>query len=124
MVTALCCTAWKKIFKVWELRNTHVHGHNAVTAAAATKKKLFRMIKLLHSRQNEALEHDRHYLIPDLPNLFPATTPTIMQNWLNTYKLVLLGSFEISATKAVANTRHLHYYFPSMHIPPKCNPIP
>jgi hypothetical protein len=45
MVTALCCTVWKKIFEVWELRNMHVHGHDAVTAAAATKKKLFTKIK-------------------------------------------------------------------------------
>jgi hypothetical protein len=38
MVTTLCCTVWKKIFEVWALRNTHIHGHDAVTAAAATKK--------------------------------------------------------------------------------------
>jgi hypothetical protein len=78
MVTALCCTVWKKIFEVWELRNTHVHSHDTVTAAAATKKKLFTKIKLLHSRRNKALEHDRQYLIPDLQNFFQTATPTIM----------------------------------------------
>jgi hypothetical protein len=124
MVTALCCTAWKKIFEGWELRNTHVHGHDAVTAAAATKKKLFTKIKLLNSHQNEALEHGRQYLIPDLRNFFRTATPTTMQNWLNTYEPVHLESFSISAMRAVANIRRLHHYFPSTRIPPKRNPKP
>jgi hypothetical protein len=76
MVTALCCcTVWKKIFKVWELCNTHAHGHNAVTAAAATKKKLFTKIKLLHSPCNKALEHDSQCVIPDLRKFFRTATP-------------------------------------------------
>jgi hypothetical protein len=72
----------RKCLKSWELRNTHVHGHDAITAAAATKKKLFAKIKLLHSRRNEALEHDRQYLILNLCNFFRSATPTTMQNWL------------------------------------------
>jgi hypothetical protein len=88
MVTALCCTAWKKIFEVWELCNAHVHGHDAVTAAAATKKQLFTKIKLLHSRQNEALEHDHQTRPPIfnpgspqlLPNCYPYNNAKLAQH--------------------------------------------
>jgi hypothetical protein len=57
MATVFCGTAWNKIFEVWQLRNTHVHGHNTATkVVAATKKKLlFLKMKLLHTWLNKVL---------------------------------------------------------------------
>jgi hypothetical protein len=38
LATALCSTAWNKIFDVRKLRNTHLKGHNTATKVAAAKE--------------------------------------------------------------------------------------
>lgn len=103
-------TIWSEWYKLWETRNSAVHGTDAASQRAIQRTHLLRRLSELYSR--------RRQVEPSLVEVFdiPEETHaqrglTYLKNWLTMYEPMVMDSVARATKKAISGMRSIRSYF-------------
>ena len=96
---------WREWYKIWEVRNQVVHGHDQATKQTAKRATAIRELSIVYSRRLQLLPKDRDHLFPTLAEHASQSTHQIV-NWLNT-SFLFLSPFITGVLTSITTVDHL-----------------
>jgi hypothetical protein len=114
-------TVWTAFFSLWTDRNEAIHGHDLKTQNQSRHRRLRAEMELLHSQRDNVLAVDSDAFIGDHPDaletFLSVSTPTHIQNWLNTWRPLIVSSVKSAKELSIRGVRTMSTYFPSERPP-------
>jgi hypothetical protein len=108
-------TIWTAFFSLWTTRNETIHGHDLKTQNQSRHRRLRAEMELLHTKRDSVLAVDSDAFIGDTPEaletFLTVSTATHIQNWMNTWRPLILSSVKSATDLSIRGVRTLSTYF-------------
>ena len=106
-------TLWHWAHEYWSMRNRARVGADDTFLRKKEKEKADREVKFLYDLKDKICANDRDILSIPLEQQLESTT-TQLNNWVNTWRPVILRSLSRAITFAISNVRSIKEYFPPL----------
>ena len=105
---------WTDFFRIWQDRNTAIHGHDLRSQNQARHRRLRAEMELLHSQQDQVLAVDSDAFIENpaaLETFLSVSSATHIQNWINVWRPLIISSIQTAKERSLQGVRTLSDYF-------------